>query len=205
MTHLMPGELKAWYEQGQATDRERVVGHLAECETCRKALSALAMTAEDAETAPAITVAEAVPIGYAARKPAAAERSWGAWLRPASALAGAAVIVLAMLWVTTPSRTGDENVVRGSELMAVAPIGPTNSLEFKWASPFDVPRYRVVIRDAAGTLVYSGETTTSQLVIDPASRGKFATMVEYSWTVSALDAAGEIVAESKSSGFLYQP
>jgi hypothetical protein len=160
--------------------------------------------AEHVDAAPAITVAEAVPAGYAARKPAAAASSWAAWLRPAYALAGAAVLVLATLWVTTPSRTG-ENVVRGSELMAVAPIGPTSSLEFKWASPFDVPRYRVVIRDAGGALVYSGETTTSQLVVDAATRGKFATMVDYSWTVSALDAAGEVVAESKPSGFLYQP
>jgi hypothetical protein len=204
MTHLLPDELKTWFEQGRATDRDRVIGHLAECEACRKALSALAITAEAADAAPAITVAEAVRAGYAARQPATAG-SWGAWLRPAYALAGAAVLVLAMLWVTTPSRTGDDNVVRGSELMAVAPIGPTSSLEFTWASPFDVPRYRVVIRDAGGALVYSGETTTSRLVIDAASGGKFATMVEYSWTVSALDAAGEVVAESKPSGFLYQP
>jgi hypothetical protein len=203
LTHLSPDELQAWYERGRADDRDRVIGHLAECEACRKALSALAITTEPLQAEPAITVAEVLPAGYAARKPATAKSSWAAWLRPAYALA--AVVVLAILWVTAPGRSGSENVVRGSELLAVAPIGPTNVLEFTWASPFDAPRYRVVIRDAAGTLVFSGETTAPPLVIDPAIRGKFATMVEYSWTVSALDAAGEVIAESKPSGFLYQP
>lgn len=204
MTHLSSEELQAWFAHGRAADRERVIGHLAECDTCRKSLAVLATSVEPAPAAPAVTVAEALPRGYAARRPETTA-SWLGWLRPAYALAAAAVVVLAVLWVTTPGSVGPDDTVRSSELLSLAPTGATNSLEFRWASPFAAPRYRVVIRDAGGALVYSGETATSPLVVDAGSRGKFATMVEYSWTVSALDTSGEVIAESKPRGFLYQP
>jgi hypothetical protein len=80
-----------------------------------------------------------------------------------------------------------------------------NSLEFRWASPFNAAKYRVVIRDAAGSLVHSAETTSANLTLDAAIRERFATMSDYSWTVSALDAAGEVIAESKPASFRYQP
>lgn len=203
MIHLSPDELKAWYEHGRAADRERVMGHLGECDACRGALAALAVADVADVSAPAVSVADVLPRGYAARKAPAAAR-W-AWLRPAYALAGAAVVVAAVLWVTSPRVGVGDDAVRSSELATLAPAGATSGLEFRWNSPFEAARYRVTVRDAAGTLVFSAETTEPSLAIDAATRGKFATMVEYSWTVSALDRSGEVIAESKPRIFLYQP
>ena len=205
MTHLSPQELTAWFEEGRAADRERVIGHLAECDACRQSLAMLAKSADLETAAPIVDPADVRARGYAAMNPRPAEGGWLARLRPVYALAAAAVVILGVLWVTTPRSTEPADVMRGSELMALSPSGATNSLEFRWASPLAAPRYRLVIRDASGTLVYSGESTTASHTIEPAARGKFATMVEYAWTVSALDAAGDVIAESKPQGVLYQP
>src|SRR5687768_2908730 len=134
MTHLSPEELKTWYQRGNVSDRERVIGHLAECDQCRKSLSMMA-AADTADTsAPAVTAVEAVPLGYAARK--APERSrWAVSLRPAYALAAAAVVVLAVMWVTTPDRVNDDNAVRSTELLALAPSGATGAIEFRGERP----------------------------------------------------------------------
>lgn len=206
MTHLSPDELQAWFEFGRAADRERVVGHVAECDACRKALAMMTAAAEPQVSTPIVRVEEAVPQGYAVRAASQPKRSTGwAWLRPAYALAGAAAAIVAVLWIATPRSVEFDNAVRSSELTTIAPAGPTNALEFRWASPFNAARYRVTVRDAAGTLVFSGETTGSSLAADEATRGKFATMVDYSWTVTALEASGEVIAESRPQRFLYQP
>lgn len=206
MTHLTAGELKTWYEQGRADDRDRVIGHLAECEACRRSLSALAMAAEpDAVVSPKVTAAELVPHGYGARKEAPSTRSWAAWLRPAYGLAGAAMLVFAVVWLTTSREGNQDQPVRSAELLALSPAGTTSAVDLRWESPFAAARYRVVVRDAAGAVVFRGETSASSLVVDQSARAQMATMVEYTWTVSALDAAGEVIAESKPVTFRYQP
>jgi hypothetical protein len=205
MSHLSPEALTAWFEHGRAADRGPVIDHFAECDRCRQSLAALATAAAPETASPIVQVADALPRGYAARKPEPAAGHRLAWLRPAYALAAAAMVIVAVMWMTEPRSDVSYDAVRGGDLMALAPSGATSSLEFKWASPLAAPRYRVVIRDAAGALVYSGDTAGVSLVIDSANRSRFATMVDYSWTVSALDAAGEVIAESEPRGFLYQP
>jgi hypothetical protein len=206
VTHLTPGELKAWYEQGSTSDRSRVMTHLGECAECRRALSKIAMTSELETATPALEPADVVQHGYAAHKsqqPVAA--GWMPWLRPAYGLAAAAIVVVAVMWVAVPRQEVGSDVVRSSELVALSPSGSVNALEFKWESPFTASKYRLVIRDASGTTVFSGETTEASMNIDAAARARFATMVDYSWTVTALDAAGEVIAESKPRTFTYQP
>ena len=205
MMHLSDGDLKTWYEQGRAEDRERVIGHLAQCDQCRRALAAIAAAAPALDGPVSVTVKEAVPMGYAARPGARAHSAWSAWLRPAYGLAAAAVVIVGVLWVTSPARNVDEDAIRSSELLALSPAGSTNVVEFKWESPLVAAKYRVVVRDAGGALVYTGETAASPLTVDAAVRSHWATMTEYTWTVSALDAAGEIIAESKPQTFRYQP
>jgi hypothetical protein len=203
MTHLSPGQLTAWFEDGRAADRDRVIGHLAECESCRKALAMMTVAAKPEVSSPVVRIEDAVRRGYAAR-PAAEQPQWS-WLRPVYALAGAAALILATIWIATPRPSDVENVVRSAELTAQAPAGATNSLEFKWTSPLQASRYRVTVRDAVGVLVFSGETTASSLAADESIRGKLATMVDYSWTVSAIDADGNVIAESRPRSFTYQP
>jgi predicted anti-sigma-YlaC factor YlaD len=205
MTHLSAAELKAWYEEGKAADRSRVMAHLAECGECRRALSALAMVTELETGTPAIQPAEAIPQGYAAHRQPSASTGRLSWMRPAYGLAAAAVVLLAVAWVVVPRGHDGSDVVRSGELVALSPAGNASTLEFKWESPFAASKYRLVIRDAAGTQVFSGETTEAGLSIDATARARFATMVDYSWTVSALDAMGEVIAESKPRSFTYQP
>ena len=204
MTHLSPAELRAWYERGSVSDRERVIGHLAECDQCRKALSMMAAEDTATVTAPAVTAAEAVPLGYAARA-AAPERRRGAWLRPAYALAAAAVVVFAVMWVTTPDRAGDDYAIRSTELLALAPSGATGSIEFRWESPFEAARFRVTIHDSTGAEIARVEATGSPLAAGPELKAKLIAGADYSWQVTALDRAGEAIAESRPTGFRYQP
>ena len=205
MTHLSADELTAWYQQGNVSDRARVIEHLAGCDHCRKALSLLAAADTADVAAPAVTVAEAVPLGYAARKAATGRSPWAAWLRPAYALAAAAVVVLAVLWVTTPDRAGDDNAVRSTELLALAPSGATGSLEFKWESPFEAARFRVSVHDARGVQVFTAEATGSPLAGSPELKARLVAGGEYTWQVTALDRAGEAIAESRPTGFRFQP
>ena len=205
MTHLSADELKTWYQQGRVADRERVIAHLAGCDQCRKALSTIAAADAADVAAPAVTVAEAVPLGYAARKEAPARSRWAAWLRPAYALAAAAVVVVAVMWVITPDRASDDNAVRSTELLALAPSGATRSIEFRWESPFEAARFRVSVRDARGTQVFTADAIGSPLAGSPELKARLVAGGDYTWQVTALDRAGETIAESRPTGFRYQP
>jgi len=90
-------------------------------------------------------------------------------------------------------------------LTASSPAGSTSVLEFTWDGPRTSARHRLVIRDASGAVVFSGETTEQSMNIDATARSRFATMVDYSWTVSAIDSAGMVTAESPPRSFTYQP
>ncbi|MEW6322843.1 MAG: hypothetical protein AB1635_17370, partial [Acidobacteriota bacterium] len=67
MTHLSAGDLRRWFDEGRAEDRERVVSHLAACAECRRALAAMAVDAPTAATPPIVDAADVVERGYAAR------------------------------------------------------------------------------------------------------------------------------------------
>lgn len=203
MTHLSAEEIKAWYEHGKATDRSRVIGHLAECETCRKTLSAYAAGAEPDVHAPVVSIEEAVQRGYAARKAIAPAQSVK-WLRPLYGLAAAAAIVVAVLWLT-PNRAVDDGAVRGSELHALSPIGASNMSAFTFTSPFQASRYRVTVRDVNGVLVMTADTRDMRLAVDAATRERFVAGQDYMWVVTALDATGETIAASAPVKFRYQP
>lgn len=203
MTHLTAGELRAWFEDGNITDRERVIGHLAECGECRRALSALAAASElPAAGSPPLTAAEAVRRGYDARK-AHSRSEWAAWLRPLYAVAGVAVIVLAVLWLGSPGRVQPDDAIRASELLALGPTGTTRTLEFRWESPFEAARYRLTVRDAKGVVVHSADAPSSPIALDQPLRTVLTAGESYTWQVAALDAAGDTIAESKPAVFRY--
>ena len=205
MMHLSPDELKLWFERGQAADRERVITHLADCDTCRQSLSALAMAeTSEPESTPALTVADAVPHGYAARKPAHGTGSWFGWLRPAYGLAAAAVLVVTVMWLV-PGRGPDDGGVRSSALLAVAPVGTATAAAFRWESPFEAAKYRITIRDAGGALIGWWDAAASPSPIEPPLLSRLNKDQSYSWQVAALDADNAIIAESKPVTFIYQP
>lgn len=205
MTHLSPRELQAWYEHGRAEDRDRVIRHLADCDNCRRALSALAMADVPLVTEPpSVATTEAVPLGYAARKPPASTPSWAGWLRPAYGLAAAAAIVAAIVVVTRSPGRGPDDAVRGAELLAIAPSAAVGGLQFKWESPFEAASYHVTVRDATGVLIFEMTTRGSQIEPDPSLGGRVIGGQSYTWQVAALDRDGAVIATSRPVTFVYQ-
>jgi hypothetical protein len=204
MTHLSAEELKGWYEQGSG-DRARIIGHLAQCDVCRKSLSTMAATAEPLESAaPVVSVAEALPRGYAALESASPVRTTG-WLRPVYGLAAAAVIVIAAAWLLLPSKVTNDNLaVRGSELVGLSPTGAGDASEFRFASPFQASRYRVTLRDSGGGIVFSSEGGDARITVDRSLRDRLTAGQSYSWVITALDAAGETIAASKPVTFRFE-
>jgi len=204
MTHLTADELKSWFEEGRSTDRERVIAHLAECDTCRKALSAIAMTAEtEAGTSP-LTVHEAIALGYDAHKPETIFRP-AMRLRPLYGLAAAAVIVLAVMWITSPTLIDQGEAVRNRMVRISTPSGVGDAREFVWESPLRAARFRVTVRDVNGVLVISGETPASPFRPDEAARSQLKSGEGYSWKVEALDESGEVIGGSVNTPFRYRP
>lgn len=206
MAHLTGPELTAWFERGESSDRERVITHLAECHDCRRALSALA-TASEVETGPpVISVAEAVPRGYAARKQTASATGLAAWLHhPAVRFAGATAAIVAVIWIATPTVNDPDDAVRGSEVLLVSPTGSSAATEFRWESPFDARRYRVTVRDGAGDVIYRTEVSSSPARLDDQARARLTAGSSYVWQVEALDESGEVIAGSKPAAFQFTP
>ena len=205
MTHLSAEEIRSWYEHGKADDRTRVIGHLAECETCRRALSTYAAAAEPETTSTLVSITDAVPRGYAAKKQAPPPARTFASLRPLYGLAAAAVVVVAVMWVTSLNRTPESDTVRSTELVGISPDGVANAAEFRFASPFRASRYRLTVRDAAGVLVASTDAPDTPITLDRSQRDRLVAGQEYSWVIAALDAAGETIAASAPKTFRYAP
>ena len=126
-----------------------------------------------------------------------------------SGFAAVSVYVVAGLLLTggvsACSNAGVGDRIGPAAVRAVTPVGSTSSLEFRWEFEQTASRYRLVISDAGGTVVFSGESMGPWMNIEETARSRFATMVDYSWTVAALNADGSVIAESKPGTFTYQP
>ena len=122
------------------------------------------------------------------------------WLdRPLVRLAGAAAVVLPVVWAATPT----VNQTRKAPTMSTAE-GPGTAEEFTWETPFKAARYRVTVRNAAGVLMFAGETTAPPFRTDPSMRGKLNAGEEYTWKVESLDAGGAVIGESLPATFRFR-
>ena len=205
MTHPSNDELRAWYEQGNAADRKRVIAHLAECDACRRSLAAMAAADEVLPaSAPIVTAAEAAPHGYAARKPDTGSLGGWAWLHnPLVRLAGAAAVMALVFWITTPTVNQTRRAI---PTMSTGTSGGSGTAqEFRWESPFQAPRYRVSVRDAKGVLMFSGEATEPPFRPNETMRSQLVAGESYTWKVESLDHTGATIAESVPVTFRYQP
>ena len=132
--------------------------------------------------------------------------SWVTWALPM-----AAVAVLA-LGITLVDRSGGSvdppvaDTVRGTELQVTAPAGAVEIIrEFRWQSPIQAERYRVIVRRAAGgasekIIVWQGETTGLSLA--PPPPGVIERDVQYEWLVEAIDREGNVRMTSPPQPFL---
>lgn len=209
MTHLTLQELTLWRDGAGEADRARIVGHLAVCEACTSRLAELVRAAAPCTgTEPHFEAGDFVQRGYGAMR-----RRRGQLLvfRPQVLipLVAAAVILLAV-WVPSlqpPSGPGDEApVVRGARPQTLTPGGEvTGPLEFTWASPVSPDRYGVEIRDASGERVFYRETRDVRLASDAALESLLRPGAPYTWTVAALDGAGETITVSEPRAFRRAP
>jgi len=116
-----------------------------------------------------------------------------------AAIAGV-IVVIAVLWMTMRPVNETPQPVR-----AVPNERLSKAEEFAWESPFAAARYRVTLRDSAGTVVYTGEVSESPFLPDRNLRAQLRTGDKYSWEVASLNADGTVIAQSVPITFLYEP
>jgi hypothetical protein len=111
MTHLSDDDLRRWRDGDALTERDRIVSHLAECQTCAGRYAVMVRTRET-DAVEGSAPEAFIDRGYRAYAPPPL-RGWSAsLLRPLAALA-ALVMIVAVAW--TWRRDPTESVLRGGE------------------------------------------------------------------------------------------
>lgn len=139
---------------------------------------------------------------------AAASPSIMRWALP---LAAVAVLAFGLMLVNPRDRSGGSSgprggeTVRGTELQITAPAGAVEIIrEFRWQSPIQAERYRVIVRQAAtggsARTIWQGETT--ELSLAPPPSGVIQRDVQYEWLVEAIDREGNVRMTSPPQPFL---
>lgn len=172
--HLENGQVAAYLDRALSpADRVAVEAHLAECDACRAEVVALAGVLR---TAPR-------------RR---------AWTVPASLAAAAAVALLLVPGLYLSSRLdGDRHrepaVTATVAPTAIMPRGDMNTVrELMWSAVPRASRYRVVLLDHGGTLVWRTETPDTAVSIPDSVRLRAG--VPYFWKVEAETGFGRWVA-----------
>lgn len=207
MTHLTREDIERWWQAGNPAERERVIGHLAECDRCVQLYASVVDELPGAGS-PRVAPAEAIPLGRRLyRGPAAPRRGRPAW-RPAYLLAGglAAVLIAVVVLVPSmrePSALPDTAGVRGTRVQLLEPAGTVAApFVFRWASPLAAPRFRLDIDDADGVRVHSETVDGDARGVTDASALGLVSGVEYRWQVVALDANGRELIRSEPQPFV---
>jgi hypothetical protein len=204
VTHLTPAELRQWYGEGAADDRQRVLTHLAACDECRRALAELARNEVGVGPAP-LDPQDFVIRGRDAYTDARS-RPWR-W-RPVVIVGAAAASAAVLAVLVTPAlrqarQNGDrsQSETRGGDLRLLEPVGDVcRPAEFRWTSPVSASRYRVVVYDSARRAIYTGVANVERLPFDSDLRARLAPG-EYTWSVDALDAGGTAIVNSDRRAF----
>lgn len=194
MTHLSREQLLEWRDHGAPADRERVLGHLAACEPCRRELSELARLGPVGDQPSQLDPRQFLPRGVAAWRGASVTwlRRPATWMVAAGAVAAAVLIGVVFQRPAPQPDTGFE--IRSDRLLAIAPAGEVASVsELRWSSPYNASRYRVSVRSGE-RVVATGETAEERFPVTLTSGS-------YTWTVEALDANGRTIAASKPQAF----
>lgn len=186
--HLSTDDLRLWRD-GQGSDRDRIVAHLATCDDCGARL------AELLRTAPACAAPTAFDVGSfrraGSRAGAKSDRGPRAVWTYAPALAAAAALLLAVLYVALPDRPGGP-VFRGdgAEIRLVRPAGTVAraDLVFEWTGPDGAYTLRVVDLDAPGAPVLARDDVRTGYTPTSDERAQFRPGVTYRWFVEQPEA-----------------
>lgn len=205
MTHLTHQELTLWRDTPAEADRARVVGHLAICDACASRFADLVRAAAPGTAdSPQFQPGDFARRGYDVM-PKRRGQLIVFRLPVLVPLAAAAAIVLAV-WLPSARRASEPvdhaPVVRGTRPQALTPAGEvTGPIAFTWSSPVSADRYAIEITDAAGQRIFYRETRDARIAGDAALEAALRPGVRYSWTVTALDGAGEPIAVSEPRAF----
>lgn len=209
MTHLTRAELSSWHDTPREADRDRIVGHLAECDACAGIYAEMIRTRPlDDEGGEAHFKADAfIARGYAAAPPARPSGRVLIFHRTLLIPLAAAAALVLFVWL--PARrpalepVTPTNAVRGGGVQTISPSGEVRGpVEFRWVSPVQPDRFAVEVNDAAGQRVFYRETREDRLAPDAPLVSMLRPGTAYTWTVSALDAAGETISRSAPVPFV---
>jgi hypothetical protein len=200
VTHLAREELERWWAEGSPADRERIEGHLAECDACG------ALYGEVIDAGPALpSAAVATDPGLVARGYRAFDsRARGGRMPPRVAVwlaAAAAVAIVALgplVWRSRPEADG----IRGSSLQPLAPVGAVvPPLRVQWTSPVETAGYTVEVRDAEQRLLFSLAGAGEEVALPAERLAGLTPGRTYWWTVVAREPSGEEVMRSPPRAF----
>jgi hypothetical protein len=206
MTHLSREELKRWWEEGPAEERERIVGHLAVCDECGALYGGLIDGWELDNPKPATeSRPELAARGYRAYRP----RGSGVLSLPPllwGAAAAALLVALGVLTLRAPGLGDDPGAIRGASLQPLSPIGRVDPpFDFRWESPVRAFRYRIEIVDAerrSRIVLYS---EVESIALSPDRLEELEPGMEYAWFVVALDESGEEIMRAPLRLFSVSP
>jgi hypothetical protein len=196
MTHLTRDELLAWRDNPAPADRERTISHLAACDACGALYAELFRTRPADLPSAHFKAGEFAQRGYSA---GAASRRRPGLARVLVPLAAAAAIVAAIViprLAPDPDPVADPGAIRGSRIEAVQAVAG-GAIIFTWTSPFVADRYAVEVIDASATRIFYRETRESRLTPGPELSERLRPGSRYTWTVTALDTAGEVIGRSR--------
>jgi hypothetical protein len=198
MTHLTRDELVGWRDDPDESLRDRVLSHLAACDTCGAVYAELMRTRPSIEDPIALQPRDFVAAGIAA-----AGTGRTAWLRRRAvwvglpAMAAAALVAFAVLRQPRVAPLSDPTSdIRGSEIVAFSPTGTVSQIaEFKWTSPFRATTYRLSVKSQDGAVVWTKDSPQEHAAATTLPPGR------YTWKVDAFDAAGRVIASSRDQPF----
>lgn len=207
MTHLTRDELERWWSERPPAERERILGHLAECDECGTLYGDVIDT-EPVRPGTAPDFPELVPRGYRAYR--AGHHHFGfRWPSPRvlAACGAAAAILLAVIVpaIREPATPADpvDGAIRGTSLQPLAPIGTVDPpVRFRWASPVEAARYAVEIRDERRELLLVLSTETESVDLPRDELARLTRGRTYSWEVVAIDPGGDTIMRAPPRSFV---
>ncbi len=203
MAHVMREEMLRWRDQGLPEDRERVLSHLASCQSCAQQYAEIIRTAPVAPVPQHFDPADFVKRGYAVREKVASPAragwlmSWKMWAGVLSA-AAAVTLVVSIGLGPTPGSDGGTSRGAGIELVTQGPSAAAPTV-LEWTSGLAPDRFRVEITDASGAVLYRVETRDTRVTLPDEVRLRLAPGGSYRYTVAALNVDGDVVTSASAT------
>ncbi len=106
-----------------------------------------------------------------------------------------------------PSAGPEKATEARAEMKPLAPIGPIGELprELSWQSFAGSKSYRIALRGVDEIVLWQGESTTTHIDLPAEVGGEIRPALAYYWSVEALSAQGERLAQSPWARFRFVP